>query len=85
MHTHHPSVAFCDYGALTNFSLGSFNNDTRLLSVNVSIVNGNSPESAEIFYVSLTLNHTDKARLGNRVTVSPVVATVTIEDNDGKQ
>ena len=50
----------------------------------MSIVNDNTPEDAEIFNVSLTLDPADQARLGNRVTVSPDVATVTIQDNDGK-
>ena len=85
MHTYHPSVAFCDYGALTNISLGSFNNDMRQLDFNVSIVNDNLVENAEIFYINLTVNHTDQARLGDRVTVSPYLGAVTIQDNDGKQ
>ena len=51
----------------------------------MSIVNDNSPELAEIFYVRLTPNHADQARLDNRINVSPDVGTVTIEDNDGKQ
>ena len=51
----------------------------------MSIVNDNSPESAEIFYVHFTLDPADQARLGDRVTVSADVATVTIQDNDGKQ
>ena len=50
----------------------------------MSIVNDNTPEDAEIFNVSLTLDPADQARLSNRVTVSPDVATVTIQDNDGK-
>ena len=37
-----------------------------------------------MFNVSLTLDPTDQARLGNRVTVSPDVATVMIQDNVGK-
>ena len=56
----------------------------RQHSFNVSIVNGNTPEDAEVFSASLTIESTDKARLGNRVTVSPDIATVTIQDNDGK-
>ena len=92
MHTHthnhiNPSsVAPSDYGALTNFRLGPFSNDVRRLSVNVSIVNDDIPEDAEIFRVSLTLDPDDRNRLGSRVIVSPDVATVTInEDNDGRQ
>ena len=50
----------------------------------MSIVNDNIPEDAEMFNVSLTLEPDDQARLGNRVTVSPDVATVTILDDDGK-
>ena len=53
----------------------------RQLSFNVSIVNDTIPENAEMFSVSLTLDPADQAR---RVTVSPDVATVTIQDNDGK-
>ena len=51
----------------------------------MSIVNDNNTENAEIFNVSLTLDPDDQARLGNqtRVTVSPDVATVTIQDDDG--
>ena len=45
------------------------------------IWNDSIPEDDEIFNVSLTF---DQARLGNRVTVSPDEATVTIQDNDGK-
>ena len=56
----------------------------RELSFNVSIVNDNIPEDVEMFNVSLTLDHAAEARLGNRVIVSPDVATVTIQDNDGK-
>ena len=37
-----------------------------------------------MFNVSLTLDPTDQARLGNRVRVLPDVATVMIQDNDGK-
>ena len=58
----------------------------RQLSFNVSIVDDSIPEDDEMFNVSLTLDPTDQARLGNRVRVSPEVATVTvIEDNDRKQ
>ena len=50
----------------------------------MSIVNDNIPEDAEMFRVSLTLDPDDRNRLGSRMTVSPDVATVTIQDNDGK-
>ena len=50
----------------------------------MSIVNDNIPEDVEMFNVSLTLAPADQARLGNHVTVSPDVATVTIQDDDGK-
>ena len=56
----------------------------RQLSFNLSIVNDNIPEGAETFNVSLTLDSADQVRLGNRMTVSPDVATVTIQDDDGK-
>ena len=56
----------------------------RQLSFNVSIVNDDIPEDVEMFNVSLILDPADQARLDNRVTVSPDVATVTIQDNDGK-
>ena len=56
----------------------------RQLYFNVSIVNDSILEDAETFNVSLTLDPADKHRLGNRVTVSPDVATPTIQDNDGK-
>ena len=51
----------------------------------MSIVNDNVPEDVEMFSTSLTLDPADRARLGNRVTVSPDVATVTMQDNDRKQ
>ena len=79
------SVAPVDYGNLTNSRLGPFNNDVRQLSVNVSIVNDNIPEDAEMFSFSLTPDPADQARLGNRVTVSPSAATVTVEDDEGKK
>ena len=81
-----PSVAPGDYGALTIniFCLGSFNNSVHQLSFNVSIVNDNIPEDDEMFRARLTLDSADQARLGNRVRVSPHVATITIQDNDGK-
>ena len=47
----------------------------------MSIWNDNIPEDAEMFSASLTL---DPADHGNHVTVSPEVATVMIQDNDGK-
>ena len=66
------------------FRLASLNNDDlHELSFNVSIVNDNIPEDAEMFNVSLTLDPADQDRLGNRVTVSANVATVTIQDDDG--
>ena len=80
-----PSVAPGDYGNLTNSRLGPFNNDVRQLYFNVSIVNDNIPEDAEMFNVSLTLDPADQARFSNRVTVSPSAATVTIQDDEGKK
>ena len=79
-----PSVAPGDYGALTIniFCLGSFNNSVRQLSFNVSIVNDSIPENDEM--VNTTLYPTDRERIGNHVRVSPNVATVTIQDDDGK-
>ena len=68
----------------TRYRLGPFNNDVRQLSFNYPIVVDNVPEDNEVFRVSLTLDSADRARLGNRVTVSPDVATVTIQDDDGK-
>ena len=56
----------------------------RQLSFDVTIGNDSIPENAEMFSASLTLDPADQARLENRVTVSPHVATVTIQDNDGK-
>ena len=41
------------------------------------------PEDDEDFTARLTLAPADRTRLGNRVTVDPDLATVTIEDNDG--
>ena len=82
-HTHtHSYVAPSDYGALTDFRLGPFSNDVRQLSFNVSIVNDSIPEDAEMFRATLTLEGADQAEL---VTVSPDVAAVTIQDNDGRQ
>ena len=57
----------------------------REVSFNVSIVDDNIPEDVEMFNVSLTLDPADQDRLGNRVTVSHDVATITILDNDGKK
>ena len=85
MNIFQPSVAPGDYGALTNFHLDpSSNDDVRQLSFNVSIVNDSIPEDAEMFNVSLTLDPAVQARLGNRVTVSPDVASITIQDDDSK-
>ena len=83
-HTFHPSVAPGDYGGLNNFHLGPFSSSMRQLSFNVSIANDNITEDAEAFSARLTLHRSDQARLGNRVRVSPDVATVTIQDDDGK-
>ena len=55
----------------------------RQLSFYVPIVDDNVPEDTEMFNVSLTLDPADRARLGNRLTVSPDVTTLTILDNDG--
>ena len=56
----------------------------RQLSFSVSIANDNITENAEIFSARLTLDPSDQARLGNCVRVSPDVATVSIQDTDGK-
>ena len=48
----------------------------------MSIVNDNIPEDDEM--VSTTLYLADQERIGNCVRVSPNVATVTIQDDDGK-
>ena len=87
-HTHtgctfHPFIAPGDYGSLTNLRLGPFNIVVNQISFNVSVVNDNIPEDAEMFIASLTLDPADQARIGNHLTVSPDVATVTIQDNDG--
>ena len=85
-HTRYPSVAPRDYGDLTNFRLGPFNNSVRQLSFNVSIVDDHISEDEETFSASLTLDPADQTRLGSCGTVSPDVATFTIiEDNDRKQ
>ena len=47
------------------------------------IVDDSIPENDEMFNVSLTLDPADRARLGNRLTVSPDVTTLIILDNDG--
>ena len=80
-HTILPSADPGDYGALNNVCLGPFNNSVRQFSFNVSIVNDNIPEDAEMFNVSLTFDIADQ---GNRIIVSPNIAMVTIKDNDGK-
>ena len=82
--SHISSVAPGDYVNLTNFCLGPFNNSVRQLPFNVSVGNDNITEDAETFSVSLTLDPAAQARLDNRVTVSPDVTTVTMQDNDGK-
>ena len=80
----HISVAPSDYDALTDFPLAPFSNYVRQLSFNMSIVNNMLPEENEDFTARLTLSPADQARLGNRVTVQPNVATVTILDDHGK-
>ena len=89
MHTHththiSPILAPGNYGGLNNFRLGPFSSSMRQLSFDVPIVNDNITEDAETFSTRLTLDPADQARLGNRVRVSPDVATVTINDTDGK-
>ena len=79
----HLSIAPGDYGALTGFSLGPFNNSVRQLSFNVSIVNDLIREGDEHFTARLTVSPADQARLRNRVTVQPDLATVSILDDDG--
>ena len=54
------------------------------LSFNVSIVNDNIPEDAEMFNVSLTFDPADQDEPVDIVTVLPDVAMVTILNNDGK-
>ena len=86
-HTHtpfHPCLAPSDYGNLTDFRLGPFNNDVHQLSFNVSIVNDKITEDAETFSVSLTLDSAVRAEFVGNVKVLPAVATATIVDNDGK-
>ena len=82
--TFHPFLAHDDYSTITNFRLGPFNNDMHQISFNVSIVNDSIPEDAEMFTASLTLDPADQVRLSNRLTVLPDVATITIQDDDGK-
>ena len=47
-------------------------------------MNDSIPEDDETFNVSLKLDSADHDRLGDCVIVSPDVATVIIQDNDGK-
>ena len=68
-----------------NFPLGPFNTSVRQLSFNISIMDDNITEDAEMFSVSLTLDPADQARIGNRVIVLLDVTNVTIQDDDGKQ
>ena len=84
-HTNHFSLSAApgDYGVLNNFHLGPFNNDVHQLSFNISVVDDNISDDNEMFSTSLTLVPADQARLGNRVTVTRDVVTVTIKDNDG--
>ena len=82
-YTTHLSIAPSDYDALTDFLLGPFSDSVRQLSFNVSIVNDAIPEDDEDFTARLTLLPADQARLRNRVTVQPDLATVTILDDDG--
>ena len=56
----------------------------RQLSFSVSFAIDNITEDAETFTARLTLDPVDQARLGSRVTVSPDVVTVTIQDSGGK-
>ena len=51
----------------------------------MSIVNDNIPEDDKMFGTSLTLDPADQARLGNYVTVTPNVATATVQDDEGKK
>ena len=69
----------------TNFHMGPFNNVVRQRSINLIIQNDSIPEDDKVFSFRLTLDPADRVRLGNRVTVSPDVATVTIQDDDGKE
>ena len=84
-HTHTFSIlAPGDYGGLNNFRLGPFSSGMCQLSFNVSTANDNTTEDAETFSARLTLDPADQARLVNRVRVSPDVATVTVQDDNGK-
>ena len=47
-------------------------------------MNDSIPEDDETITVILTLDPADQARLDDRVIVSQEVATVTIQDDDGK-
>ena len=51
----------------------------------MSIINDSIPEDDKMFGTSLTLDPADQARLGKHVTVSPDVATVAVQDDDGKK
>ena len=82
-HSHSIHIAG-DYGALTEFSLGPFNNNVRELSFNVSIVDDTIPEEDEVFIASLTLSPGNQATFGNLVIVVPDSANFTIQDEDGK-
>ena len=79
----HISIEPGDYGALGGLSLGPFSNSVRQLSFNVSIVDDVILEGTETFTANLTLAPADRARLGNRMTVQPDLATITIMDYDG--
>ena len=80
-HTIHLSIAPGDYGALTGFPLGPFNNSVRQLSFTVTIENDTIPENDETFIANLTLSSADQ---DSPVTVAPDTATVTILDDEGK-
>jgi len=82
-HTIYLSIAPSDNDALNGFRLGPFSNSVRQLSFSVSIVNDMIPENDEDFTARLTLLPADQARLRNRVTVQPGLATVTILDDEG--
>ena len=64
--------------------MGPFDNSVRQLSFNVTIVDDSILEDEETYSASLTLDPADQTRLGSRVTVSPDVINVTIQDDDGK-
>ena len=82
LHTIHLPIAPDDYGVLSGFSLGPFNNSVRQLSFSVPVENDMIPEGNETFIANLTLLPADHARLYNRVTVQPNSASVTILDDD---